>query len=342
MLFQATLYCYRMPLFTIMYGNTYALITIIIVLLAFTNCCASNGKCHNSYDVDIIHNDHNYALVKSEMAALCGRWKLDNYKTLRDKWGGSYAGLICTSHHYFGKSADGMAWYQLSALEGPISLDPTSSPKKLDWKVCNEIIKGIYRLQENRLQIAIAPSTAQNRPSDFNYDSNDVIVYDLRRAQDKSVEYYAEKLHDEKYKWDGPCSNNHVLPRLHAARALAYIGDPAAPELLRALKNVQIDITSISEALSEIGLPVNEYWNEISVRDTTGIEKWWDENRERTAISRSIFRVSSGLPPVEGVNVFAISWWTEDSFKLLCIGGVIVFIGLIIIAWHLLGPKREL
>ena len=91
-------------------------------------------------------------------------------------------------------------------------------------------------------------------------------------------------------------------PDLHAACALAYLGDPAVPALFRASRNESIDYDSVFDALSEIGLPVIRYWNKPGRIDPTaleGLEQWWRENREKTAAARSQYRVSIGLPPVE-------------------------------------------
>jgi hypothetical protein len=115
----------------------------------------------------------------------------------------------------------------------------------------------------------------------------------------KSIEYYEKKLLDKNFTWNGPCSSEDRIPVLHAARALAYIGDPAVPALLRASKNKSIDFISIYDALAEIGLPVHQYLNEQNRGDSTALEKWWAENREKTAAERSKHRKEIGLPPVK-------------------------------------------
>ena len=92
------------------------------------------------------------------------------------------------------------------------------------------------------------------------------------------------------------------IPVLHAARALAYIGDPAVPALFRAARNESIDSRSVFDALSEIGLPVIRYWDGSDHPDPAALERleqWWIENQEKSAVARSRFRVSIGLPPVE-------------------------------------------
>jgi hypothetical protein len=106
------------------------------------------------------------------------------------------------------------------------------------------------------------------------------------------------KLLDKKFKWSGPCSREDRIPVLHAARALAYIGDPAVPALLRASKNESIDIVSVHDALAEIGLPVYEYWKDGQRGDPKPLQEWWEENRVRTVRERSKYRQSIGLPSI--------------------------------------------
>lgn len=115
----------------------------------------------------------------------------------------------------------------------------------------------------------------------------------------KSVEYYEKKLLDRTYRWDGPCPPTYQIPSLHAARALAYIGDPAVPALFRAVRNPAVDIYSVVIALDEIGLPVDSYQDDLDRRDPSSLERWWHDNREKTVRTRSEFRVDLGLPPIE-------------------------------------------
>jgi hypothetical protein len=90
----------------------------------------------------------------------------------------------------------------------------------------------------------------------------------------ESVEYYERMLLDKTFRWDGPCSREDRIPVLHAARALAYIGDPAVPALLRASKNKSINFVSVKDALAEIGLPVHQFWKDGNRADPTPLEKW--------------------------------------------------------------------
>jgi hypothetical protein len=117
----------------------------------------------------------------------------------------------------------------------------------------------------------------------------------------ESVEYYETKLLDKTFVWDGPTSCEDRIPVLHAARALAYIGDPAVPALLRASTNKVIHFPSVYDALAEIGLPVYEYWKD-GQRDPKPLEKWWERNRVKTALSRSQHRERIGLPPIAGTQ----------------------------------------
>ena len=118
----------------------------------------------------------------------------------------------------------------------------------------------------------------------------------------KSVAYYESKLLDNSFRWEGPTSRENRIPVLHAARALAYIGDDAVPALFRALEDERVDIFSIMDALSEIGLPVDDYADEIDRRESRGLKKWWAENRDKTRASRSEHRVSIGLPVISSSN----------------------------------------
>lgn len=114
----------------------------------------------------------------------------------------------------------------------------------------------------------------------------------------KSVEYYEGKLHDKTFIWNGPASQEVRIPVLHAARALAYIGDPAVPALFRAVRDRSVDIHSIEDALDEIGLPAYKYIDDLHHRNPRSLEKWWNENREKTMRTRSDMRIGIGLPPI--------------------------------------------
>ncbi len=121
----------------------------------------------------------------------------------------------------------------------------------------------------------------------------------------KPVAFYEQKLLDKTFRWDGPCSRQDRIPVLHAARALAYIGDSAVPALFRAARNGSIDSSSVFDALSEIGLPVIRYWDGSDHPDPAALERleqWWIKNQEKSAFARSKFRVSIGLPPVEEIK----------------------------------------
>jgi len=100
------------------------------------------------------------------------------------------------------------------------------------------------------------------------------------------------------YRWDGPCSREERIPKLHAARALAYWGDPAVPILLDALEDPDIDIYSVEDALSEIGIPVHLYYPQIWKRDSGPVRRWWADHRMDTIGERSRHRAEIGLPPI--------------------------------------------
>jgi len=112
------------------------------------------------------------------------------------------------------------------------------------------------------------------------------------------VDFYERMLMDKEFTWNGPTSHEDRIPWLPAARALAAIGDPAVPALLRAIENESIDIVSVYDALSEIGLPAYEYRSEIYQRKASGISNWWKENRDKTRSKRSARQVRIGLPPL--------------------------------------------
>jgi hypothetical protein len=114
----------------------------------------------------------------------------------------------------------------------------------------------------------------------------------------RTVEYYEEKLLDKSFRWKGPASREIRIPSLHAARALAYIGDPAVPALLRAIEKKSVDIYSVNDALAEIGLPVHLFSADIQKRDPRGLAKWWSKNSKKTVSERSKHREFIGLPPI--------------------------------------------
>lgn len=115
----------------------------------------------------------------------------------------------------------------------------------------------------------------------------------------ESVEYYEDKLLDKNYEWTGPTSHASRIPVLHAARALAFIGDPAVPALLRAVENDDVDIVSAYDALAEVGLPVREYHHEIMNRDSSGIATWWKDNQHSSIGRRNQIRELHGLPLIQ-------------------------------------------
>jgi uncharacterized protein (TIGR03067 family) len=269
-------------------------IAIVMVLLFAVKTLMVRLFPVKTHDPDLVQLDPGEPGVKNEVSALTGRWRLLNSDQLQ---GNGYN----VPYHYIGISNSDVIWYRLSCDSGILRLDPTTHPKKLDWisTSTHSVQKGIYRVEGDRRQIAFsADPTRSQRPTAFESDAGRYVCYDLERGKDESVEYYEVKLLDKSYRWDGPQSGDIVIPSLNAARALAYIGDPAVPALFRALENDSIDRGSIVLALDEIGLPANLYEADIKRRDATSLRKWWAENRERTAVERSEQRVHMGLPPI--------------------------------------------
>ena len=104
------------------------------------------------------------------------------------------------------------------------------------------------------------------------------------------------ELKNPDYCWNGPTSHEDRIPVLHAARALAYVGDDAVPILIDAAKDPDIDIISIYDALSEIGIPVHQFHGDIMDRKMAAVKNWWHENAKSTKSARSKHRVGIGLP----------------------------------------------
>jgi hypothetical protein len=116
----------------------------------------------------------------------------------------------------------------------------------------------------------------------------------------QSPEFYSKKLNDQDFRWEGPVSHEDRIPSSHAARALAYIGDDAVPFLFDAVEREDVDIISVYDALSEIGLPVQEFHTEIvERRDPGSLKKWWEKNKASTRTERSNHRIRIGLPPIK-------------------------------------------
>ena len=69
--------------------------------------------------------------------------------------------------------------------------------------------------------------------------------------------------------------------------------------LLNAIEDQSLDFASIHDALSEIGLPVSLYYDDLRERDASSLRKWWTENRDRTKDARSTHRIGGGLPPLD-------------------------------------------
>lgn len=119
-----------------------------------------------------------------------------------------------------------------------------------------------------------------------------------QKTELQEIDYFKAKLHDPRFVWTGPTSREDRIPVLHAARALAYIGDAAVTALLDAVDDPDVDIYSLQDALVEIGLPVSKFDRDLRERQSAGLRAWWRENASETRASRSRHRVSIGLPPL--------------------------------------------
>ena len=111
------------------------------------------------------------------------------------------------------------------------------------------------------------------------------------------LETLSAELKNANYEWHGPTSCEDRIPTLDAACALAYRGDDAAATLFDALDDAEIEIFSVMDALSELGMPTHEYHDQIMARDSSGLRNWWIENQESTRADRNNHRLQIGLPP---------------------------------------------
>ncbi len=107
------------------------------------------------------------------------------------------------------------------------------------------------------------------------------------------------ELKNPDYQWLGPTSNEDRIPVLHAARALAYRGDSSAEVLFDAVDDSDVEIISVLDAMSELGIPVHRFHDEIMARDSSTVRAWWAQNRELTLDERTQHRRQIGLPPAK-------------------------------------------
>ncbi len=110
------------------------------------------------------------------------------------------------------------------------------------------------------------------------------------------VETLRTELRNSNYQWNGPTSIEDRIPMLHAARALAYRGDSAAPVLFDAVDDPNVDVYSVMDAISELGIPAHEYHDEIIARRSRGLRDWWTHNQLSTLRQRNKHRYEIGLP----------------------------------------------
>jgi uncharacterized protein (TIGR03067 family) len=288
-------------------GRVQVAVALLLCLFGLSGCSDTTG---------MIGFSQSDPRVKSERATLIGHWQ--GSATSLDPF---FAPAWPDGDHYFLLVNDELWWYQAWAPAATLSLDPTSSPKKLDWIAeaswgRTYAGKGIYRIQDGKLEIAVVVGDGRyprdiQRPTGFIASSTRTMrVRDLRKAKDVSVKHYGKMLQDKDFQWRGPFPYNaYILPRaVPAARALAFIGDSAVPTLLSALDHNSGDADSIWYALHAIGFPVDEgeYTAAVFARRTEVLRRWWSENRDETAASRSVRRRSGGLPPVlkvEGLGI---------------------------------------
>lgn len=109
----------------------------------------------------------------------------------------------------------------------------------------------------------------------------------------------AAELRNPDYRWKGPCSREDRIPVSHAARALAYVGDDAVPTLLEALEDPDVRVICIVDALSEIGIPVEQFRDDLMKRDPSSVQLWWAQNANDTIPARSAYRLEIALPTVQ-------------------------------------------
>ena len=112
-----------------------------------------------------------------------------------------------------------------------------------------------------------------------------------------ALEILTVELKNPDYEWNGPTSVEDRIPMLHAAQALAYRGDSAADVLFEAIDDPEIEIISIFDAVSNLGIPAYRFRDEILSRDSSTVRKWWEKNRDSTLDERNRHRLNIGLPP---------------------------------------------
>ncbi len=105
------------------------------------------------------------------------------------------------------------------------------------------------------------------------------------------------ELKNPDYEWNGPTSVEDRIPNLHAAQALAYRGDSAAIVLFDAIDDPEIEIISIYDAISNLGIPAYRFRDQIFARDSSTVRKWWETNKDSSLAERNRHRLDIGLPP---------------------------------------------
>lgn len=119
----------------------------------------------------------------------------------------------------------------------------------------------------------------------------------------ESAAFYAKRLKDKDFVWQGPVASGDRVPTVQAARALAFVGDESAGFLFSAIEDREVDIYSVYDALRELGIPVEQFHESIvENRDAEEIKQWWMQNKESSKDHRSKIRAVIGLPPIRENN----------------------------------------
>lgn len=113
------------------------------------------------------------------------------------------------------------------------------------------------------------------------------------------LETLSKQLRNPDFRWEGPTSVEDRIPTLDAACALAYRGDSAAMVLFDAVDDQEVEVYSVLDAISELGIPTRFFHDEIMARDSAGLRKWWKANRVSSMKERNKHRYQIGLPPAE-------------------------------------------
>lgn len=206
---------------------------------------------------------------------------------------GSYCWLSADGRYYFAQSGRVRNGVGLS-----VSDIAMWHPKYLRWEWVTNV-RGEQTSRGNMLGYVFCPTIILDRwlvhPTEQLIDPQSPFVADIVELD---IDQLKAELKNPDYRWNGPQSREDRIPALRAACALAYVGDDAVPILIDAAKDPDIDMVSIYDALSEIGIPVHQFQGDIMYRKMDDVESWWRKNAESTKSERSKHRMSIGLPPI--------------------------------------------